>query len=448
MSVRPREAGNAPLRSRFRRAACRLHEVPSVDGHRTSLSVGVAALLACSLFCAPAGAQERARPEGPVDDTWSEPNPGVRYLRRTIDSPAVSVHALVVDLARPGVRVVATPHDERWGTVTDFAHAQRAAAAVNGGFWGTWQRPTGITAGGGTLWEGAEPDPEFGHFGIERGGRAVVYGPGEGEDPRALARLSESVSGRPMLVRDGEVAGEELDAFATSNQRQPRTAAGVSRDGRTLILAVVDGRQSHSHGLTLYQLARLMIELGAARAINLDGGGSSAMFVERAGGVVSSPSRGRWVRALGLDVTDTRRVRTRAGVEQRYVRGVEREVMNQIAVLAPPPAEVAVEAHSALGDGLGPVGARHAALFVPAGRAPLRLGRVRGDPRARCGGRRAGVRALGAALALAAARSPRVFFSACSRGCLLRRTCDAAERSSSYRPRLVSRSPSVCRRCR
>ncbi len=323
-------------------------------------------------------AQEIVRREGPATDTWSEPNPGVRYLRRTIDVPDTSIHALVIDLRQPGVRVVATPEDERWGTVSDFAETHRAAAAVNGGFWGTWQRPTGVTAGGGALWDGAEPDPAFGHFGIARGGRAVVYGPGEGEDARSLARLTDSVSGRPVIVRDGAIATEELDAFATANQRQPRTAAGVSRDGRTVILAVIDGRQSHSHGVTLYQLARLMIELGAERAINLDGGGSSAMFVDHAGGVVSSPSQGRWVQALGLDETETEEVRTRAGNEERYVRGVEREVMNHVAVLAPPPPEVAVQAHeSTLGDGLGEVAERHAALFVPARRAPLRLGCAR-----------------------------------------------------------------------
>lgn len=61
--------------------------------------------------------------------------------------------------------------------------------------------------------------------------------------------------------------------------RHPRTAAGVSADGRTLILVVVDGRQpSHSVGMTLPELADLMIEQGAINAINLDGGGSSAFI--------------------------------------------------------------------------------------------------------------------------------------------------------------------------
>lgn len=326
-----------------------------------------------------AAAQEIPRSLGAAVDTWSEPNPGVRYLRRTIESPPIAIHALVVDLRADGVRVVATPEAERWGTVGDFAREHDAAAAINGGFWGVWQRPAGVTAGGGGVWGTSAPDPEFGHFGIRSDGRAVVHGPGEGEDERSLSRLTEAVSGRPLLVTGGRIANEVLDTFETSNLRQPRTAAGVSRDGRTVVLVVVDGRQSHSRGLTLYQLARLMVELGAHRAINLDGGGSSTMYVERAGGIVSSPARGRWVRALGLEESETRRVRTRHGEREAYVRGVEREVMNQLAVIAPPPADaVAVRgADSALGDGLGLPSRPRAAAFVPARTDPIRLGVAR-----------------------------------------------------------------------
>lgn len=341
-------------------------------------------LLFLLLLPSVSSAQERARrPDGEPSDLWSEPNPGVRYLHRTLAEPAaVSIRALVIDLGRPGVRVVATPQESRWGTVSDFARAEGAVAAVNGGFWSVWQRPTGVTAGGGARWDGGDPDPDFGHFGITREGRAVVRGPGEGEDPRSLERLSEAVSGRPLLVAGGEIALESLDTFPGSNQRQPRTAAGVSRDGKTVFLVVVDGRQSHSRGLTLYQLARVLVELGADRGINLDGGGSSAMYVERAGGVVSSPSRGRWVRALGMDETATRRVRTSGGVREVFERGVEREVMNHLAVIAPPPpSEVVVGGNVA--DGLEPSEPVSApplapvATFAPASSAPIRVGRLR-----------------------------------------------------------------------
>lgn len=325
------------------------------------------------LLPALASAQEIPRHLGAPVDSWSEPNPGVRYLRRTYDSPRVEVHALVVDLAREGVRVIATPQRERWGTVSDFASAHGAAAAVNGGFWGMWQRPSGITAGGGEVWDTAEPSEEFGHFAVLRDGRAVVNAPGEGEDERSLRQVTDALSGRPILVTRGELDVEGLDLFATSNQRQPRTAVGVSRDGRRVLLVVVDGRQDHSRGLTLYQLGRVLVELGAWRAINLDGGGSSVMYLRQAGGIVSSPSPGRWVSMIGLEPAETARVRTVDGEREVYVRGVEREVMTHLAVLAPAPAVAVSAGGSALGDGL----AEERPVLAAPRAEPLRVGRAR-----------------------------------------------------------------------
>jgi exopolysaccharide biosynthesis protein len=88
----------------------------------------------------------------------------------------------------------------------------------------------------------------------------------------------EAVGGRPQLVRDSVILGavdtEGQPGFATG--RHPRTAAGISRDGRRLFLVVVDGRQTpYSDGMTLRELANLMRSLGARDAINLDGGGST-----------------------------------------------------------------------------------------------------------------------------------------------------------------------------
>jgi hypothetical protein len=63
------------------------------------------------------------------------------------------------------------------------------------------------------------------------------------------------------------------------NRRNPRTAIGVRQDG-VVVVAVVDGhRPEESIGLTIEELRKLMAALGAADAVNLDGGGSSAMVV-------------------------------------------------------------------------------------------------------------------------------------------------------------------------
>lgn len=99
-----------------------------------------------------------------------------------------------------------------------------------------------------------------------------------------------------LLVRNGQNLGST--ARVQPAARHPRTGLGVSADGRTLVVAVIDGRRpGHSVGVTLPELAEVMIELGAHNAVNLDGGGSSAIAVKDSGEagvrVLNQPSDGR-----------------------------------------------------------------------------------------------------------------------------------------------------------
>ena len=128
------------------------------------------------------------------------------------------------------------------------------------------------------------------------GGR-VPLGPGD-----------SIVSAAPMLVRNGRV---DIDAategtvdpadlsfgYAWADSRQPRTMAGVDARGR-LLLVTVDGRQTDgSEGFTLQEGAAYMRSLGAVQALNLDGGGSTAMAVD--GVLVNHPSDATGERAVG-----------------------------------------------------------------------------------------------------------------------------------------------------
>ncbi len=111
-------------------------------------------------------------------------------------------------------------------------------------------------------------------------------------------RAVQIVGAGPRLVENGVVhvtAGEEQFPGDIRYGRAPRSAVGVTKSGK-VVFAVVDGRQSHSHGLTLTEFAELLVKFGVQNAINLDGGGSSALYVN--GGVVNSPSDGS-ERAVG-----------------------------------------------------------------------------------------------------------------------------------------------------
>jgi hypothetical protein len=115
--------------------------------------------------------------------------------------------------------------------------------------------------------------------------RAALLGLRVGDSVRTHVALRpfhpvEALGGRPILVRDSAiVAGLDTAGGAGfAAMRHPRTAVGLARDGRRLLLLVVDGRQKgYSDGMTLRELAELMRDLGARDAINLDGGGSTTL---------------------------------------------------------------------------------------------------------------------------------------------------------------------------
>ena len=97
----------------------------------------------------------------------------------------------------------------------------------------------------------------------------------------------------PTLVKDGAVyvtANEEQFPADIRVGRAPRSAVGVTQYG-DYILAIVDGRQSHSKGCTLQEWATILLnDFGAVNAINLDGGGSTELVIK--GDIVNSPSDG------------------------------------------------------------------------------------------------------------------------------------------------------------
>ncbi len=64
------------------------------------------------------------------------------------------------------------------------------------------------------------------------------------------------------------------------NELHPRTGFGYSQDKKTIYHCVVDGRSSISAGATTKELAEIMLWAGAYTALNLDGGGSSCLFLK------------------------------------------------------------------------------------------------------------------------------------------------------------------------
>ena len=132
------------------------------------------------------------------------------------------------------------------------------------------------------------------HDGLARGDTMLLVGSARaslltGDTVRVDVALGpvmpvNAVGGFPLLVRDSVVVANIDSAGAVGFRGvNPRTAAGFAANGRRLLLVVIDGRQTgYSAGTTTRETAVLMRDLGARDALNLDGGGSTAMVVRDA----------------------------------------------------------------------------------------------------------------------------------------------------------------------
>lgn len=214
---------------------------------------------------------------------------GIKMTTRTTATPNVA-RVLVVDLATPGVHLGATKTTERKRTTSSYAKLVGSAAAVNADFFSYATYSTsGLAAGGGAQWTGTKDNFSNGTLAFDGAKRVELSDASKTVtfDPTWMQGV---VSGHPQLVNAGTALASNSTA-AACNTRNPRSAVGMSADKKKLIVAVVDGRSSISAGMTCTELAALMKSFGADDAFNLDGGGSSTMYL-RGTGVVNKPSDG------------------------------------------------------------------------------------------------------------------------------------------------------------
>lgn len=157
-------------------------------------------------------------------------------------------------------------------------NGQNAVAAINADFFDMFGdgSPSGLCVKNGKIIANADSKRPF--IGIKKDGSPLLTT--LTENPEVLNELQCAASGLEMIVKDGKLfEWGELEPF--SYVRHPRSAAGLTKDGKILLL-VVDGRiPEYSNGATLVDLAEFMISRGADRAFNLDGGGSSVMYTKR-----------------------------------------------------------------------------------------------------------------------------------------------------------------------
>lgn len=107
-----------------------------------------------------------------------------------------------------------------------------------------------------------------------------------------LSNIDFAIGGGSVILRDGKVVNTNINIAGS----QPRTAIGVSQDGKELLLVTIDGRGNSYKGVSQETFGQIIKDIGGHNVLNLDGGGSTVMVVkpndEDKVKIVNTPSDG------------------------------------------------------------------------------------------------------------------------------------------------------------
>ena len=206
-------------------------------------------------------------------------------------------HLFVIEIPSSSPRKLSFVYDSVLTEVSVLAERQGAKAGINGSFFDMtlgnpvcYLRIGGRQIGENTPQRDDIENRKYYQYAtlVLRGGRPFLVVPDSSRHSEEKMEEEDIMTAGPMLLRERKPVSQRDDrTFDTG--RHNRTALGIREDGATL-LVVADGRfWGTAEGLTLYELGRVMRWLGCKDAINLDGGGSSTMYV-KGSGVINYPS--------------------------------------------------------------------------------------------------------------------------------------------------------------
>lgn len=222
---------------------------------------------------------------------------GIDYQRSARSAPRpLLFHVVTIDLTDPGIRFFATPQgnatdgkETTADTVPGFLKTHDLQLAINANFFfpmhvthpldysphvGDGVNVVGIAISDGEQY--SAPEDGWAALCILSNQDIRIT---EGNCP---AKTQQAVAGDIQFVRDGALHGEGLSLIKENDVKTfPRTTVALNADNTKMWIVLVDGRQSgYSEGITMAELGEFVIELGADSAVNLDGGGSSALAAD------------------------------------------------------------------------------------------------------------------------------------------------------------------------
>lgn len=207
----------------------------------------------------------------------------------------------VIEIPRGSKAHLAFVSDTTFTRVSEFAQRYQAVAGINGSYYNMstcspvcYLRINGVELGENVPSKSDSIHRKYyqnGTIRLLRSGRPRFVLPDSNRLAESKMPDSNIMTAGPMLLQHGAKVPQRLDRkFVYS--RHNRTAIGLKADG-TIVLFVADGRKKkQADGLSIPELACMMRWLGCTDAVNLDGGGSSTMYIKDYGlnGIVNHPS--------------------------------------------------------------------------------------------------------------------------------------------------------------
>lgn len=224
---------------------------------------------------------------------------GIHWESVQADQWLGSAQSISVLRVKRNRRFALATFQDTYQTPGSFGEQHEAVAAVNGGFFSTDTSNRGsvtflkvddqlISPHAAKLTPETHAWLTTGAVAIDGKGRLQLLAKGDTAELKDPANFDDVLFTGPVLLEQGIFSPNN---WAASEVRHPRTCMCQTEKGHTL-LVVVDGRNEQAAGMKLSELSQFLKALDCEQALNLDGGGSSAMWTRKFG-VVSHPSDNR-----------------------------------------------------------------------------------------------------------------------------------------------------------
>jgi exopolysaccharide biosynthesis protein len=218
-------------------------------------------------------------------------NNGLKYYKiisDTLMNSSQRVHILALEKSKWKDFEVDIVYADSLSPTSSLGKSNFGLASINGGFFDMkngnsvsfiekWDRLISSDISNSTMLNGAFIIQKEGDIILEEAASDSFY-------LSSRAELSILKTG-PLLLKNGEKTPIEETKFSVN--RHPRSC--ICETKKEILFMVIDGRNPKAYGMSLFEVQDLLLRLNCDDAINLDGGGSTALWI-RGKGVVNSPS--------------------------------------------------------------------------------------------------------------------------------------------------------------